>query len=98
MLSRASPVTGSRTIPVRVLCAVSASTGGDVTTDVAPPPARYEGTPSPRAGYVWAPGYWAWSGHAYNWVPGSFIVERRGHWLAGRWEQVGAQWHYASGH
>ena len=42
-----------------------------------PPPPRYEVIPGPRAGYVWAPGYWNWDG-------------RRHDWRAGHWERVRA--------
>jgi hypothetical protein len=67
--------------------------------DVAPPPARDERAPAPRDGYVWAPGYWEWSGHAYSWVPGRFIFQHHGgHWVPDRWEQVGSHWQRVSGH
>lgn len=40
--------------------APTATAGVDVSVGigVAPPPPRYEVVPPPRAGYVWAPGYW----------------------------------------
>jgi WXXGXW repeat (2 copies) len=67
--------------------------------DTAPPPARDERAPAPRDGYVWAPGYWEWSGRAYSWVPGRFIFGHRGaHWVSDRWDQVGSQWEHVSGH
>lgn len=31
-----------------------------VYVDVAPPSPREEVIPTPRHGYVWAPGYWDW--------------------------------------
>ncbi|WP_432377347.1 YXWGXW repeat-containing protein [Duganella sp. P38] len=40
---------------------------------VAPPPPRYERIPAPRAGYIWAPGYWDWRGNRHEWVGGSWI-------------------------
>jgi hypothetical protein len=74
-----------------------ASAGADI--DVAPPPAREERAPAPREGYVWAPGYWDWNGHAYSWVSGHYIFERRGaHWVADRWDQVGSHWQHVNGH
>ena len=77
--------------------ASAAIAGAD--TDVAPPPARDEGVPAPRDGYVWAPGYWEWSGQAYAWVPGHFIYGHRGaHWVPDRWDQVGSQWKHVNGH
>jgi hypothetical protein len=77
----------------------AASAGPGVDPDVAPPPAREERAPAPRDGYVWAPGYWEWSGHAYSWVSGRFIFEHRGaHWVADRWDQTGSHWQHVSGH
>jgi hypothetical protein len=73
------------------------SAGADA--DVAPPPAREERAPAPRNGYIWAPGYWDWSGRAYSWVPGRYIFERRGaHWVPDRWDQVGSHWQHVNGH
>src|SRR5260370_24614651 len=69
----------------------SAFAGAGVDADAAPPPAREERAPAPRDGYVWAPGYWDWNGHAYSWVSGHHIFERRGsHWVPDRWDQVGS--------
>jgi WXXGXW repeat (2 copies) len=77
----------------------AASAGPAVATDVAPPPAREERAPAPRDGYVWAPGYWDWSGHVYTWMPGHYIFERRGaHWVPDRWEQVDSRWQHVNGH
>src|ERR1700694_3602473 len=74
----------------------SVSAGDD--GDVAPPAARDERAPAPRDGYIWAHGYWDWSGHAYSWVPGRFVFERRGaHWVPDRWDQVGSHWQHGSG-
>jgi hypothetical protein len=28
----------------------------------------------PGAGYLWAPGYWAWDGQDYYWVPGTWVL------------------------
>ncbi len=39
-----------------------AAVGIDI--DVAPPAPRVIVTPGPRAGFVWAPGYWRWNGRA----------------------------------
>ena len=71
----------------------------EINVDVAPPPAKAEGVPAPRSGYIWAPGYWDWSGHSYSWVSGNFVIERRNaRWVADRWEAVGSQWHHVRGH
>lgn len=44
----------------------------------APPPSLpiYEQPPLPGPGYIWTPGYWAWSAAAgdYYWVPGAWVL------------------------
>jgi hypothetical protein len=77
--------------------AASAAVGVDIT--IAPPAAPVEVIPGPRAGYVWAPGYWDWRGNAHVWVPGRWLPERHGyHWVPDRWEQHGPHWHHEPGH
>ena len=73
--------------------------GADIETDARPPPPRVEHPPPPRDGYVWGPGYWAWSGKSYDWVGGSWVVQRRHkHWVADQWEHAGDKWHFVPGH
>ncbi len=48
----------------------------NVSIGVPPPPLRYEMVPAPRAGYVWAPGFWARSQPGWDWVPARWV--RRG--------------------
>ncbi len=70
-----------------------------VDVDVAPPALREEAIGAPRAGYVWGPGYWNWSGHQHVWVAGHNIRERKGHhWVNDSWEQRGSRWHHEGGH
>jgi hypothetical protein len=70
-----------------------------IDIDVAPPAPRVEVVPAPRAGYVWAPGYWEWRDSAHVWIPGRWIGERHGyHWVGDRWDQVGGHWHHFPGH
>jgi hypothetical protein len=70
-----------------------------VDVDVAPPPARVEHAPSPRAGYVWVPGAWDYNGHKHVWVKGHWVRERHGHhWVEDRWVQNGDRWHHDRGH
>src|ERR1700729_715930 len=94
---------------IAVLCAalgVGASLASGITSartfvdiDVAPPAARVEVVPAPRAGYVWAPGYWNWEGHRHVWVAGRWIHERPGHqWVNDNWVQRDGHWHYEKGH
>jgi WXXGXW repeat (2 copies) len=76
-----------------------ASAGVVVDIDVAPPPVRVEAVPEPRAGYVWAPGYWEWSGHEHVWRSGRWLHERRDqHWVPDHWVQAGPHWHHERGH
>jgi hypothetical protein len=75
----------------------SAAVGVDIT--VAPPAPQVEVVPEPRAGFVWAPGYWEWRGGAHVWIPGRWLGERHGyHWVPDRWEQRGDHWHHWRGH
>lgn len=75
----------------------TAAVGVDI--EIAPPAPRVEEVPPPRAGFVWAPGYWEYRGGAHVWVPGRWIGERRGfHWVPERWEARGPRWHLVPGH
>jgi WXXGXW repeat (2 copies) len=76
-----------------------ASAGVVVDVDVAPPPVRVETVPGPRVGYVWAPGYWEWSGREHVWRRGRWMHERRDqHWVPDHWVQAGPHWHHEHGH
>ena len=51
-----------------------------VEVNVAPPELPvYDQPPIPGDGYVWTPGYWAWSDddQDYYWVPGTWRSEER---------------------
>jgi hypothetical protein len=75
----------------------SAAVGVDI--EIAPPAPRVEVVPGPRAGYVWAPGYWDYRGRGHVWVPGRYVHERRGyHWIPDRWDPNGPRWHRVPGH
>jgi len=85
-------------IATALLSPTFASAGADVVVDTAPPAPRVEHVPH-RDGYVWAPGYWEWTGHFFRWVSGTYLYERRGyHWVANHWDQTGSQWHHTQGH
>lgn len=46
-----------------------------ITVSFGPPPLPvYEQPPCPDDGYIWTPGYWAWDGYDYYWVPGTWIM------------------------
>jgi hypothetical protein len=74
------------------------SMAADIVTNVAPPEARAESPPPPRAGFAWAPGHWEWNDRFYVWASGTWIPEHRGTWIPDQWEQTGTQWHYLRGH
>ena len=46
------------------------------TVEFAPPPLPvYDQPPIPGSGYIWAPGYWAWSTDVgWYWVPGTWVL------------------------
>jgi WXXGXW repeat (2 copies) len=45
-----------------------------ISINIAPPPLPvYVQPPVPAAGYLWVPGYWAWSDGGYYWVPGTWV-------------------------
>jgi hypothetical protein len=71
------------------LGAISVPAAADqLVIDVAPPAPKVEVVPAPRAGYVWAPGYWRWEEprRTHVWVEGRFEREREGHrWVPDRW-------------
>ena len=71
---------------------------GDILSDTPPPAPRVEHEPPHRDGYAWAPGYWEWTGRFFHWTSGTWIYERRGHWVANHWDPIGNQWHYVKGH
>ena len=66
---------------------------------LAPPAPQYEVVPSVQPGYVWAPGYWAWSGERHIWVRGRPIVQREGYrWEPDRWDQRDRGYYRTAGH
>ncbi len=59
----------------------------------APPPLRLETMPPPRAGYIWAPGYWNWDGYRHVWLPGRWEPERHGmYFQQPLWIHSGSGW------
>jgi len=70
-----------------------------IDINTAPPAPQVEEVPPPRAGYVWAPGYWMWSHGHHVWRHGHWIRARRGsHWVPDAWETHGDRYHYNPGH
>lgn len=85
-------------VAAAVLSPGFASAAKDIVVNTLPPAPRIEHAPPHRDGYVWAPGYWEWTGNFFHWVSGTFVVERRRfRWVADHWEQIGNQWRYVPG-
>ena len=67
----------------------------DFYVGVAPPAPRYEVVPAPRAGWVWAPGYWEWRHHRHVWVAGHWVRARPGYVYApARWAERDGRYYY----
>ena len=70
----------------------------DVWVNLAPPSARYEAVPEPRAGWVWAPGYWEWSGNRHVWRRGYWVRERPGYaYQPHRWVERDGRYYFERG-
>ncbi len=79
--------------------AVPAYSAVGIDVEIAPPAPRVVEVPPPRAGFVWAPGYYRWDGHQHVWVDGRWIRERRGsHWVPEHWVAFRGRWHFEPGH
>ena len=77
----------------------SAQVNINVNIGAEPPPPRYERVPSPRKGYIWAPGYWNWNGHRHVWTDGHWERARSGYaYQNASWYQDGHGWHLNKGH
>ena len=84
-------------LPAALLAAslgsIALPSAAEIYVNVAPPAPRYEVLPSPRSGFVWAPGYWDWRHGHYVWVKGHWEHEHHGmYWHPHRWEQVDGRW------
>ena len=66
---------------------------------LAPPEPQHEVMPDIPRGYVWAPGYWGWSGERHVWVRGRPILQREGYrWAPDRWDKHDRSYHRVAGH
>ena len=80
------------------ICAASlalplAASAAAIYLNVAPPEARYERVPAPRAGYVWSSGYWNAQNNRHVWRAGHWERERRGHhFVQPTWTQRDNRW------
>ena len=88
-----------------VLLAISAASYAQVGISVtfAPPELPvYEQPPIPGEGYIWTPGYWAWSDDDgdYYWVPGTWVMapEPGLLWTPAYWGWEGNQYVFHEGY
>lgn len=70
-----------------------------VNISIAPPAPQYEVVPNIAPGYVWAPGYWGWTGERHVWIRGRSIMQREGYrWAPDRWDERSNSYHRTAGH
>ncbi len=63
--------------------------------DFAPPPVPYAAVPAPRAGFIWAPGYYEHDHGKYHWRGGHWENERRGYsYHPGSWDNREGHYYY----
>ncbi|HUQ27248.1 MAG TPA: YXWGXW repeat-containing protein [Usitatibacter sp.] len=91
-------ILGSLVAATLAASALPALARSDVYVSIGPPPPlRYEVVPAPRAGWVWAPGYWEWRHHRHVWVAGHWTRYRPGYVYApARWVQRESRWYYSA--
>jgi hypothetical protein len=84
------------------LGAISVPLTASATTvylNIAPPEARYEAVPAPRAGYVWSSGYWDAKNDKHVWRKGHWEQERHGyHYAQSTWTQHENGWKLERSH
>lgn len=70
-----------------------------VQLNIGPPAVVYEAAPAPRAGYVWAQGYWDYDHGKHVWRKGHYEKERHGErWVDGKWDEHEGHWSLQRGH
>jgi hypothetical protein len=77
---------------------LAANAGVFLSVSIGPPVLPvYALPPIPGPGYIWTPGYWAWSGSDYYWVPGTWVLAPAPGllWTPGYWGWAGGAyvWH-----
>ena len=96
-LTLASAVVFTGTI---LTACVTAPPRGSAFVRVRPPAVLVEvrGT-APAPDHVWIPGYHAWRGSEYTWVPGHWDRAPRPHavWVSGTWKQHRDGWYWVDG-
>ena len=73
--------------------------GIGIDVRIAPPPPPAVVVPAPRAGFVWAPGYWQWNGARHVWVEGRWLRARPGfRWVPEHWVVRRGAYRFVPGH
>jgi hypothetical protein len=78
-----------------------AQAGVYVSVNIAPPILPIYAQPMmPGDGYLWSPGFWAWSGDDYYWVPGTWVLPpyRGALWTPGYWGWGGGVYLFHGGY
>ena len=71
---RAAPTDALYDAPSTATPVYEQTASGVITVQTEPPLLPdYDQPPCPQDGYLWTPGYWAWSG-GYYWVPGTWVT------------------------
>ena len=77
------------------------SIGISISAYTAPPPLPvYFQPPCPTDGYLWAPGYWAYTNDGYFWVPGVWVLppQRGYYWTPGYWGYESGMYGFHTGY
>lgn len=81
------------------LAAAPAQAQINLNITVGPPALQYEPVPVMQPGYVWAPGYWGWSGERHVWMRGRPIMQREGYrWDPDGWDHRDGKYFRKAGH
>src|ERR1700677_3926566 len=78
----------------------STGRGGSGASDPPPPLPDYPQPPCPEDGWLWTPGYWAYSTGGYYWVPGTWVAPPAVGllWTPGYWGFVGGVYRFNAGY
>ena len=80
---------------------MGAQAGVFVSVSIAPPALPVYVQPAiPGAGYIWAPGYWAYADGGYYWVPGTWVLAPYvgALWTPGYWGWAGGFYVFQGGY
>jgi len=94
------PLTPAFVFAASLLSSASLFADARVYVQIGPPAVRHEVVAvAPGPGYVWAPGYYTWSGTAYVWAPGRYVRPPRPHavWVAPHWVHHAKGWYVVPG-